>query len=113
MTTARFPMHLPGCRGRCAHAGSHPEHHDRLLAVDTDVEALLELLEVAVTWHELDYSESSVVPPRHWARFLDRHIWRQPEVAERAFRLAEDIVRCRGELSSEGRPADVVRLVVG
>jgi len=51
------------CHGQCAVAARYPEHHDRLLAVDTDADALLELLEIAVTWHELDYSDAEVAGP--------------------------------------------------
>lgn len=113
MTTAQVPMRLSTCLGRCASASRHPDHHDRLLAVDTDPDALLELLEIAVTWHELDYSEASVIGPAHWARFVERHVWRRPELAERVFRLAEDIVQRRGEVScGRGRLAEVIELVV-
>jgi hypothetical protein len=114
MTTAQVPVRLSACLGHCAHAGLSPDHHDRLLCVDSEPDALLELLELAMTWHELDYSESPVVAPEHWARFLDSHVWANPELAERAFLLAEDIVSRRGEVRRDtGRMADVIRLVVG
>ncbi|HEY2207578.1 MAG TPA: hypothetical protein VGH99_24260 [Pseudonocardia sp.] len=60
--------------------------------MDIEPEALVELLEIAVTWHELDYSEADVVGPRAWLDFAGRHRWSRPEVAERAFSLAVDIV---------------------
>jgi hypothetical protein len=73
-------------------AARYPEHHDRLLAVDTDADALLELLEIAVTWHELDYSDAEVAGPGDWLRFAGEHSWSRPERAERVFSLAVDIV---------------------
>jgi hypothetical protein len=85
-----------------------------LLAVDTDAEAVLELIELAVTWHELDYSESSVVGPEHWDNFVERHLWMRPERAERAFSLAQDILGRRGGRSVGGAGlAEVIELVVG
>jgi hypothetical protein len=65
--------------------------------VDTDTSVLLELIEIAVTWHELDYSEAEVVPPSEWEQFAQRHRWAEPGRAEWAFLLATDIVR-------KGRP---------
>lgn len=77
------------CRDR---PGRHGDHHDRLLTVDTDTDELLALLEMAVTWHELDYSECDVVGPPAWSTFAQNHAWTHPERAERAFSLAVDIV---------------------
>ncbi|HWN35018.1 MAG TPA: hypothetical protein VNP03_19865 [Pseudonocardia sp.] len=80
------------CHGQCAVAARYPEHHDRLLAVDTDADALLELLEIAVTWHELDYSDAEVAGPGDWLTFAGEHSWSSQERAERVFSLAVDIV---------------------
>lgn len=66
-------------------------HHDRLLLVESDADELLELLELAVTWAELDYSATAVVPPERWAAFAGAHTWRDPEWIERLFGLAADI----------------------
>jgi hypothetical protein len=90
----------------------HAAHHDRLLTVDTDPEVLLELLEIAVTWHELDYSEAPLVGPEHWLSFADEHVWTLPERAQRAFSLAVDIVgrRVVGP-PPEASLADVIELV--
>lgn len=92
MTTAYAPLGLSCCRGECDVAIRHRAHHDRLLAVDTDAEALLDLLEIAVTWHELDYSEAELVGPEHWLTFADQHDWTDPDRAARVFSLAVDIV---------------------
>ncbi|MGE3285054.1 MAG: hypothetical protein AB7J32_02990 [Pseudonocardia sp.] len=86
MTTAHVPA------GFCTQCGALArEHHDRLLAVDVDPEELLALLELAVTWHELDYSTTPVLGPDAWADFAACHTWRDPQRAERAFSLALDI----------------------
>ena len=83
------------CRGACSAARRYPDHHDRLTTVDTDVDALLGLMELAVTWHELDWSESHVLGPAEWATFAAAHVWTDPQRADRAFGLAVDIVgRC-------------------
>lgn len=66
-------------------------HHDRLLRVESDVDELLELLELAVTWTELDYSDVAVVPPERWTDFAMAHVWRNPDRMERLFGLAADI----------------------
>ena len=87
----------------CADSGRHP-HHDRLLAVETDLNELLELLELAVTWGELDYSGASVIPPGQWIDFAARHHWREPERAMRIFSLATDIaLRSRAHCADDER----------
>lgn len=101
MTAAHASLHLVTCREACPGGPSRP-HHDRLLAVDTDHDVLLELVELAVTWHELDYSRAAVVPPAQWATFAQCHRWSHPDRAEQAFLLATDIVRrgaSRGQVS--------------
>lgn len=97
----------------CADSGRHP-HHDRLLAVEIDINELLELIELAVTWGELDYSGTPVIPPEQWIDFAARHHWRDPERAMRIFSLATDIAlrsqahcarddhRARRELAAAG-----------
>ncbi len=112
MTTAQVPVHLTCRRGRCRAAVRHPAHHDRLLTVDTNVDALLELIEIAVTWHELDYSGTPLVGPQDWAAFADEHAWRYPDQASRAFSLAIDIVGRRATGAVPERPfAKVIELV--
>lgn len=112
MTTAQVSLPLICRRGQCRAAVRHPAHHERLLTVDTSVDALLELLEIAVTWHELDYSEIPVVGPQDWPAFAGEHVWRYPDRADRAFSLAIDIVGRR----TAGPPlerslAEVIELV--
>lgn len=66
-------------------------HHDRLLAVESDPDALVDLFELAVTWGELDYSEADVLPPESWIDFAVEHRWRRPDRMARVFALATDI----------------------
>jgi hypothetical protein len=87
---AHAPLRLVTCRDACP-VGPGRAHHDRLLAVDTDVDAVLELMELAVTWHELEYPRASLVGPREWETFAQRHLWARPERAEQVFLLAVDI----------------------
>ncbi|MCE3552694.1 hypothetical protein LWC33_14655 [Pseudonocardia sp. RS11V-5] len=102
MTTAvpAPPLRRAHCRGECT-AAVLRDSHDRLLEVDTDPDALLELIETAVTWHELDYSGCAVVGPQEWLTFADRHRWVHPERAAWAFALAVDIVG-RGSVRPDG-----------
>lgn len=75
----------------CGHDGGIPVHHDRLLRVEDDTDELVDLLELAVTWQELDYSGWDVVPPDRWVEFADTHRWRDAARVERLFGLAADV----------------------
>ena len=79
------------CRGRCEFRDRTQWHHDRLLAILGDPDQLLELLELAVTWAELDYASRPVIPPHRWTSFLNSHNWPLPQHAERIFSLATDV----------------------
>ena len=85
------PVLLIGCAGRCGYAGPTRAHHDRLLAIAHDTSAVLDLMELAVTWGELDYSGAAVIPPDLWFQFCERHGWQDPEQAMRIFALANDV----------------------
>jgi hypothetical protein len=79
----------PGCA--CPPALRRCAHHDRLLAVETDPDAVLDLFELAVTWSELDYTGADVLPPETWLDFADEHRWRCPDRVTRMFALASDV----------------------
>jgi hypothetical protein len=68
-------------------------HHDSLLTVTDSVDSALDLLEMAVTWDELDYSEKRLIGPSQWDDFLAAHRWKDVVRAQRLFSLAADIVR--------------------
>jgi hypothetical protein len=89
----------------CHFAGVAPRHHDLLLNVEMDVATTLELMELATTWEELDYSAEAVIPPCDWMDFAAAHNWRDPELASRLFSLAIDVAARRVEpaLAARGR----------
>ena len=90
-TLARVHYLSAGRPCRCRYARHHGDHHDRLLRLATDADVFLELLELAVTWGELDYSESPVIPPNRWLEFVDSHIWTDGAKVERMVSLAMDV----------------------
>lgn len=79
------------CRAGCAVQPAAQHHHDRLLTVEFDMDELLELVELAVTWGELDYSGAGIVRPEQWLDFAACHEWRDPDRAARIFSVATDI----------------------
>jgi hypothetical protein len=81
----------PRCRAGCAVEPASRHHHDRLLTVESNVGELLELIELALTWGELDYSGAAIVPPWKWLEFAACHEWRDADRAARIFSVATDI----------------------
>ena len=64
-------------------------------------DAILELMEVAVTWPELEYSETPTIPPHSWMAFLESHRWADPARVERIFSIATDIVMAASRTSHQ------------
>jgi len=85
-------VHHAPCRETCAFAAGAQWHHARLTAIESDQDALLELFELALTWHELEYSERHVISPERWMAFVDDHRWTDPDRTERIFSIATDVV---------------------
>jgi hypothetical protein len=87
------PMPVDPVRVRCGCPPSRlrSAHHDQLLAVESDPDAVLDLFELAVTWAELDYGDADVVPPQAWTDFAADHCWCRPERVARLFALATDV----------------------
>jgi len=79
------------CLRKCGFTSATKAHHDRLARIDQDLEEVLDLMELAVTWGELDYSRESVIGPDHWLDFAQTHTWQNPERAERVLSLATDV----------------------
>lgn len=98
-TCARRPAVPCACR----FATIAPGHHDLLLNVEVDVATTLELMELATTWEEIDYSAEAVIPPCDWMDFAATHNWRDPELASRLFSLAIDVAARRAEPALAGR----------
>ena len=65
----------------CVFHGRAPEHHDRLLGLERrPFDALVELVEMATTWHELEYGLAEpVIGPDQWLDFAMAHSWEDPE----------------------------------
>jgi hypothetical protein len=84
-------LHSAGCSGRCGFRSTTRVHHDRLLSIEHNPDEVLELMELAVTWGELDYSGQRLVPPQRWLEFADAHDWHDHDRASRVFSLAYDI----------------------
>lgn len=81
----------------CRFAGTAPAHHSQLVRAAIDVTVAVELLELAVTWDELDYSQEELIPPAEWLDFAADHGWHEDDLASRLFSVAVDIVNRRGE----------------
>lgn len=75
----------------CRFATASPAHHDRLLQAEADLAVAVELLELAVTWSELDYSEEQVITPAEWLAFVAQHPWQHREQVTRLFSVAVDV----------------------
>lgn len=104
------------CGDHCAFGGRLAAHHDRLLTVENDLQALLELMELAVTWGELDYSNADVVAPALWAEFCAQHSWHDTTTMTRVFELATDVamqsqMRCGAGIRPESLAAAAGRTV--
>ncbi len=79
------------CSSACAVGPAWRAHHDRLLRIEHDPDELVELMELALTWGELEYDTDTVIGPELWAGFAATHHWADPERAGRIFGLAIDI----------------------
>ena len=87
----RTPLAAARCLGSCVFREQAPWHHDQLLAASDSVEHAADLLDLAVTWGELDYSGEQLIDPGQWLRFLAAHRWPDHDLAARIFGLAEDV----------------------
>jgi hypothetical protein len=89
---APVPIRAARCCTGCSFGGATEGHHGRLTALEYDQDALLELMELAVTWPELEYSETHTIPPDSWMAFVESHRWADPDRVERIVSIATDIV---------------------
>jgi hypothetical protein len=103
---------LVPCQAGCVVEPGLQAHHDRLLTVETDPDELLDLLELAVTWGELDYSGATLLGPSCWLEFARCHDWQHPERALRVFSLATDMA-ARSEPPGPVRVPDLAAALVG
>ena len=98
-------VHDARCRDTCAFDATTEWHHRRLITIEADPDVLLELIELAVTWPELEYSETRTIAPEHWMSFLESHHWSDPDRVERFFSPATDIVMTATRASRRRRQA--------
>jgi hypothetical protein len=72
-------MELPADSARCGcrFEQSAPDHHRRLVALEREpMSSLVELIEMAATWGEVEYGETEpVIAPREWIEFAETHAW--------------------------------------
>ena len=87
---------------RCRFASAAPAHHDQLMRAEADLGMAVELLELATTWDELDYSLVAVIPPQEWLLFAGEHRWHDPELVERLFSVAVDVALRRAACTRPG-----------
>lgn len=61
----------------CRFEQSAPDHHHRLLALEREpMSSLVELIEMAATWGEIEYGEAEpVIAPSEWIEFAETHAW--------------------------------------
>jgi hypothetical protein len=87
----------------CSFRARCPEHHDRLLQLEDDgIYGATELLELALTWDELDYSGRPVIGPEDWLGFVAAHRWHDPTAVEELVTIALDCLR-RGRRGARPR----------
>jgi len=99
------PSRPTRCLVSCAFGAATELHHHRLMAIEEDPDVLLELMELAVTWPELEYSETQTIPPNRWMILVRSHQWADPDRVERIFSVATDIAMTATRASKQPRTA--------
>jgi hypothetical protein len=100
-------MHQPArlaCHDQCRPDPERQAHHDRLLQVESDPDAMVDLFETAVTWAELEYSPKTTIPPHEWLDFAGRHRWHDADRIQWIFGLATDMA-LRAASAADREPA--------
>jgi hypothetical protein len=98
-------IHSAQCRETCTFDPATPWHHRRLMTIEIDQDVLLDLMELAVTWPELEYAEAPTIAPKQWISFFESHCWADPDRVERIFSVATDIATTATRASRQ-RPVD-------
>lgn len=92
LRATRRPVRRPACRAGCVLGeGATQWHHSHLLTIEHDPDVLIALMELAITWRELEYSTRSLIAPEQWTTFAANHDWEDPDYMKRVFRLATNI----------------------
>ena len=83
---------LGGCE--CEFYACAPEHHDQLRSIEHgSFDVITGVVEMAVTWHELDYSEQLVIGPDDWLEFVKAHQWKDSDRVVDFFVALQSLVR--------------------
>lgn len=93
----------------CRFEQSAPAHHRRLVSLEADpMISLVELIEMAATWNELEYGEiEPVIPPSEWIDFAEAHAWSDGDrVFDALVALASLVPRAHSTASA--KPARVL-----
>jgi hypothetical protein len=61
------------------------------MTIESDQSVLLDLMELAITWPELEYSDTPTIAPAQWISFVENHRWSDLGRVERIFSVATDI----------------------
>ncbi|GAC1388786.1 MAG: hypothetical protein NVSMB4_14940 [Acidimicrobiales bacterium] len=78
----------------CSFQTAFPDHHDRLLQLEGDgIYGATELIELALTWDELDYSDQALIGPDDWAAFVSAHHWHDATAVAELIEVALDCAR--------------------
>jgi hypothetical protein len=79
------------CLATCTFDPEAPWHHRKLITIESDQSAVLDLMELAITWPELEYSDTPTIAPAQWISFVESHRWLDSGRVERIFSVATDI----------------------
>ncbi|MEV5966366.1 hypothetical protein AB0L70_31655 [Kribbella sp. NPDC051952] len=96
----------PECCG-CRFERRAPAHHRRLVALEAQpMNSLVELIEMAATWGEIEYGEiEPVIPPDEWIDFAEAHAWDDGNrVFDALVALASLVPRARTTAANRSAP---------
>jgi hypothetical protein len=93
------------CRGRCRTDPARRAHHDRLLQVESDPDAMVDLFEMAVTWAEFEYPAETTIPPHEWPDLAGSHRWHDAERMQWIFGLAAEMAGRAAPGQAQALPA--------
>ncbi|MFP5487847.1 MAG: hypothetical protein ACLGHQ_06030 [Acidimicrobiia bacterium] len=71
----------PAAQCDCEFRPAAPDHHDRLLEIESSsFEVLRELIDLVATWGEVEFgSHEPLVEPADWLGFVEQHEWQRPD----------------------------------
>jgi hypothetical protein len=97
--------HRAQCLETCTFDPAAPWHHRKLMTIESDQSAVLDLMELAITWPELEYSDTPTIAPGQWFSFVESHHWLDSGRVERIFSIATDIAMTAMRASKRPLPS--------